>query len=41
MDYNYGMLDIQKPTDKDHTILRASVRDINGAEVLSKTYNAE
>ena len=39
MDYNYGMLEIFDCKNSEEIALKVSVRDIQGAEVLSKSYS--
>ena len=38
MEYNYGVLDIQKAEKDSDVLLRASIRDIDGKEAIAKDY---
>ena len=38
MEYNYGILDVQKATHNADILLRASIRDIDGKEAIVKDY---
>ncbi len=39
--FNYGNLDIKKATNNTSVLLQASIRNINGAEVIRKDYTKQ